>query len=282
MKIVPISKEHHADWSYVGLSNYIHTKNDAIAPILIAEIDRIILTNPIVFIETDNKLGLYSLQSLFPDINLMINEKGLWINDYIPARYRSLPFVLATDTERNLKDEKILCFVEDLNCVSKKIKNRKSTKIFDKSNDLSSDMKRVFEFLKSIEQNEKVTQKALKSIQNAELTDEWTLSVKLQDGEKKMSGLQKVNIEKLKSLPGDKLLDLNKTGGLDLCFANILSLNNLEKLKQILILKSKSNQSIDKNNDNKSLRDLTLEKQSKEKKKEMDDLVQNLLLDDEL
>ena len=45
MKIVPISKEHHADWSYVGLPNYIHTKNDAIAPILIAEIDKIILTN---------------------------------------------------------------------------------------------------------------------------------------------------------------------------------------------------------------------------------------------
>ena len=97
-----------------------------------------------------------------------------------------------------------------------------------------------------------------------------------------MSGLQKVNIEKLKSLPGDKLLDLNKTGGLDLCFANILSLNNLEKLKQILISKSKSNQSIDKNNDNKSIRDLTLEKQSKEKKIEMDNLVQNLLLDDEI
>ena len=233
MKIIPISKEQHADWSYVGLSDYIHTKNDAISPILIAEIDKIILTNPIVFIGTDNKLGLYSLQSLFPDINLMINYK-------------------------------------------------KSTKIFDKNSDLSSDMKRVFEFLKSIEQNEKVTQKALKSIQNAEVTDEWTLSVKLQDGEKKMSGLQKVNIEKLKSLPGDKLLDLNKTGGLDLCFANILSLNNLEKLKQILISKSKSNQSIDKNNDNKSIRDLTLEKQSKEKKIEMDNLVQNLLLDDEI
>ena len=56
----------------------------------------------------------------------------------------------------------------------------------------------------------------------------------------------------------------------------------MEKLKQILISKSKSNQSIDKNNDNKSIRDLTLEKQSKEKKIEMDNLVQNLLLDDEI
>ena len=36
--IIPISKENHSDWSYVGLSNYMHTKNDAIVPILIAEI----------------------------------------------------------------------------------------------------------------------------------------------------------------------------------------------------------------------------------------------------
>ena len=41
MKIIPISKENHGDWSYVGLTNYMHTKNDAIVPILIAEIDRI-------------------------------------------------------------------------------------------------------------------------------------------------------------------------------------------------------------------------------------------------
>ena len=41
MKINPISKEAHKDWSYVGLSNYMHTKNDAIVPIVIAEIGRI-------------------------------------------------------------------------------------------------------------------------------------------------------------------------------------------------------------------------------------------------
>ena len=98
-----------------------------------------------------------------------------------------------------------------------------------------------------------------------------------------MTGLKKVNLEKLKSLSSDKLHDLNVTGGLDICFANIFSLNNLEKLKQILISKSTNNQKkkADDNN-NKSLRDLTLEKQNKEKKEEMDSLVKNLLLDDEI
>ena len=94
-----------------------------------------------------------------------------------------------------------------------------------------------------------------------------------------MTGLKKINIEKLKSLSGDKLLDLNKTGGLDICFANILSLNNLEKLQKILISKSNPKKIDKENNNKKSLRDLTLEKQSKQKKEEMDNLVKDLLLD---
>ena len=59
-----------------------------------------------------------------------------------------------------------------------------------------------------------------------------------------------------------------------------MSLNNIENLKQILISKTQSIQKKKETSENKSLRDLTLEKQSKEKKEEMDNLVKNLLLED--
>ena len=279
MKIIPISKENHGDWSYVGLTNYMHTKNDAIVPILIAEIDRITSTNPIVFIENNEKLGLYSLQSLLPNMNLMIDNQGIWTQNYIPARYRSLPFVLATDSNKKNTDEKVLCYVEDLNCVAKSM-DKKSTKIFNSNEDLSEDMNRVFEFLKSIEQNELTTQKALLAIKEANIIEDWSLSIKLSDGERTMKGLKKINIEKFKSLSGNILENLNTTGGLDICFANILSLNNIENLRQILISKTQSIQKNKEISENKSLRDLTLEKQSKEKKEEMDNLVKDLLLED--
>ena len=279
MKIIPISKENHSDWSYVGLTHYMHTKNDAIVPILIAEIDRITSTNPIVFIENNEKLGLYSLQSLLPNMNLMIDNQGIWTQNYIPARYRSLPFVLATDSNKKNTNEKVLCYVEDLNCVAKSV-DKKSTKIFNSNEDLSEDMKRVFEFLKSIEQNELVTQKALLAIKEANIIEDWSLSIKLSDGERTMKGLKKINIEKFKSLPGNILENLNTTGGLDICFSNILSLNNIENLRQILISKTQSIQKNKEISENKSLRDLTLEKQSKEKKEEMDNLVKDLLLED--
>ena len=158
MKIEPISKELHRDWCYIGLPHYLHTQNDAIAPVVMAEISRLIVTNPIIFLDQD-QLGLFSLQGLVPGRNLMIDKSGKWLGNYVPARYRSLPFILATDTGGKIGDDKLLCFISDLNCVAKEFKEN-STKIFNDKAELSEDMSRVMKFLQSIDQNEQLTKKA--------------------------------------------------------------------------------------------------------------------------
>ena len=282
MKVVPISKENHQKWSYTGLTSYIHTKKDSIVPIVIAEIGRVILTNPIVFLDQETKgLELYSLQGLMPETNLMINTEGQWLTEYIPARYRALPFVLASDSDRTIGDDKILCYIDDVKCVGKSFKT-KSTKIFDKKGELSDDMKKVFDFLSSIEQNEILTKTALKTIKKADVLEDWTIELKLADGERKMTGLKKVNMEKLKALSAETLLDLNKSGGLDICFAANLSLHNIQKLRNLVVAQVKNVETKKQNDTTKSLREVTLEKQKKAQKEEMDILVKDLLLDDEI
>ena len=284
MNIIPISKDTHREWSYVGLANYAHTQKDSVAPIIMAEIGRVVNTNPIVFLENsdgDKTVGLYSLQSLTPELNLMINDKGQWLGDYIPARYRSLPFVLASDTTGKIGDDKLLCFVDNFNCVAEKF-DRESTKIFNDKGDMSDDMTRVFKFLQAIDQNENQTKIALASIKKAGVLHDWTLSLKLKDGERKMTGLKKINMEKLKGLSGKALQELNKSGGLDICFASHFSLNSLEHLKKLIITRSDSAETKKETSETKSLRDVTLEKQKKAQKEEMDTLVKDLLLDDEI
>ena len=280
MKIIPISKELHRDWCYIGLPHYLHTQNDAIAPVVMAEISRLIVTNPIIFLDQD-QLGLFSLQGLVPGRNLMIDKSGKWLGNYVPARYRSLPFILATDTGGKIGDDKLLCFISDLNCVAKEFKEN-STKIFSDKAELSEDMSRVMKFLQSIDQNEQLTKKALLSIKNADILEDWTISLKLSDGEKKFSGLKKINIEKLKSLPGKILEDLNKTGALDICFASHFSLTNIEKLRNLVISQSVEKDKNQPESSIETLRDKTIKKQKEAKKEEMDNLVKNLLLDDEI
>ena len=281
MKIVPISKEEHLKWSYKGLQHYLHTKKDPIVPVVMAEIGRLVTTNPIIFVEDKDNMGLYSLQSVFPETNLMIDSQGLWVNDYIPARYRSLPFILASEKSDKETKDKVLCYAEDLQCVAKKF-DKDSTKIFDKKGQLSENMQKVFEFLRSIEQNDVLTKKAVDSIQKADLLQDWTLSIKLVDGEKKMTGLKIIDIEKLKALTAADLEILNKSGGLDICFASHFSLNNINKLKELVIKKSSEAKNQKEVSETKSIRDITLEKQKKAQKEEMDTLVKDLLLDDEI
>ena len=276
MIIKPITKEAHKDWSYVGLSNYLHTKNDAIVPIVIAEISHLVTTNPIAFVEQDGMYSMYSLQSIMPNQNYMIDSQGTWLNNYIPARYRSLPFVFAVDNNSKQNNEKILCYIEDLGCVAKKFTN-KSTKIFSNGDKLSAEMEKVFSFLQNIENNEAITKKALLSIQELDLFEDWKISLKLADGEKEMNGLKKVDFEKVKKLTSSQLEMLNKTGGLDICYASYFSITNLDKLRDLMI--SKVNE-IKGKQKTKSIRDKTIEMQQLEKKQEMDNLVKDLLLED--
>ena len=53
------------------------------------------LEKKLITIDKGDTIGMYSLQSLLPEINMMVDDKGKWLGNYIPARYRSLPFVLA-------------------------------------------------------------------------------------------------------------------------------------------------------------------------------------------
>ena len=108
MKIIPIAKETHKDWSYVGLPHYLHTKNDAIAPILTAEIDRVISTNPIIFIDKGDTIGMYSLQSLLPEINMMIDEVNGWVITYQQDIVTT--FVLASQADNKSSKDKVLCY----------------------------------------------------------------------------------------------------------------------------------------------------------------------------
>ena len=52
-------------------------------------------------------------------------------------------------------------------------------------------MKRFLNFLKSIDQNELITKKALQSIKDLDILEDWSLSLKVIRWRKKMTGLKK-------------------------------------------------------------------------------------------
>ena len=94
------------------------------------------------------------------------------------------------------------------------------------------------------------------------------LTIKTEDtkAKQKIKGLYIIDSEKLKSLSADNLYKLNSNGGLEIAYSQLVSLTTLDSIVKMH----------KENGDSKSLRDFTIEKQEKEKKKEQDQLVENL------
>ena len=95
--------------------------------------------------------------------------------------------------------------------------------------------------------------------------------MKFHDGEKSIDGLFKINEKKLNKLSKDQLHSLYQSGALQIAYSQIISIENLKKLV-LGHVKSVKNSDAPKN-----LREATLQKERVNKKKELDDLVQNLI-----
>ena len=225
--IVPLNKEVHGDWSIEPVSNYKHTSETN--SLYIAAIEFIKAANeyPIVFgIGTDDSIFPVVILGLRKNQNLYINKKGEWLAKYIPAYVRRYPFILATDEET--PGNFTVCIDQDCPGFNK---DGKGTKLFDKDGNESDLLKNSVEFLKEYQNHIQLTTMFCKNIKELGLLEPMKADVKMADGEQlSLGGFMGVNREKLKALDSEKLVNLVKTDQMELIYAHLISLGNIDSL----------------------------------------------------
>jgi hypothetical protein len=226
-KIVPLNKETHGDWSVEAVANFKHTSETN--SLYIAAIEFIKAANeyPIVF-------GIGEDESVFPVVilglrkneNLYVNKKGEWLANYIPAYVRRYPFILATGEEGS--DQFTVCIDSDCPGFNKK---GKGISLFDKEGNESELLKNSVEFLKEYQNHIQLTTLFCKNINDLGLLEPMKADVKMADGEEiSLGGFMGINRAKLKALDADKLVNLVKTDQLELIYAHLTSLGNIDSL----------------------------------------------------
>ena len=78
------------------VTDFSFAKKDNLCSVLLQELSHLLNQTPIVFAK--NETGLYelcSLQGLEHNRNYFVSDSGSWKGGYIPARYRSYPFLMA-------------------------------------------------------------------------------------------------------------------------------------------------------------------------------------------
>ncbi len=270
-KIIAVSKSNHKNYSFKVVtshqSDFKPFISTSFCPIFSDELKYIASDYPIVFvINSKNEFNIVSLFSLLKNQNPFINKNYHWTGKYIPVYFRMHPFLLAT--AEGSKD-KILCFSSSKSLIKSNF-NDGFFPFFEKSGDLSSVLNGILQLLQIIDRDKEKLQKAIENLNKCKLLTKWDIDIKFKEGNKKIEGIYKICEQKLNELPAKDLYDLNQNGGLAIAHAQIIS---SVQLKTIGELHLKSN-TIEENT--KSLRDKTIEKQKKEKKEELDQLVQNL------
>ncbi len=226
-KIVPLNKETHGDWSIEAVANYKHTSETN--SLYIAAIEFIKAANeyPIVFgIAEDDSVFPVVILGLRKNENLYVNKKGEWLANYIPAYVRRYPFILATGEEGS--DQFTGCV--DSGCPGFNDKGN-GTALFDKDGNESDLLKNSVEFLKEYQNHIQLTALFCKNIKDLGLLEPMKADVKMADGEElSLGGFMGINREKLKALDADALVNLVKTDQMELIYAHLTSLGNIDSL----------------------------------------------------
>ena len=256
-----LKKTHQLKWAM----------NDNICELFIDELKHCTNFLPIAFIKNNNlenkeevKFKLIGLCGIVKNKNAFLNESMVWTGNYIPAIYRSYPFKIMIDKDNS--EKKILCFDRDNDLFTEEENDNSSTALFDKDGGPSELLKKIIELMLSLENSMIKTNKAIKMITDLNLFEEWKIKVKTGDKEiKTTDGLYQIKKDGIRNLNKEELFQLKESNGLELIYSHFYSQRNISSFSG-------------KNEEN--FRDLRKEvqvKQEKEKIKEVDNLVKNLL-----
>lgn len=231
-KVVPLNKEVHGELYIEGIEGYAHTKETNSIYIAAIEFLQASREYPIVFAKgADDKIFPVALLGLEKNKNLFVDKEGNWQAEYIPAYVRRYPFILAT-TDENQGNFTV--------CVDESFPGFNTAKegkpLFDDKGEQLEVLKQAVDFLKDYQIHVQLTTLFCENLSKLDILEPMQANVERASGEKySLGGFMGVNRQKLKDLKPAKLAELLKSDQMELIFAHLASLSNLNALMKRIV-----------------------------------------------
>jgi len=91
--LLPITKADFSTKTWQRYPNYLFSASDSVCALSAQELPKAMLSMPLAFVQVGEKFVLVAVQSLQTSTNAYLTVDGQWKGNYIPALYRSYPFV---------------------------------------------------------------------------------------------------------------------------------------------------------------------------------------------
>ncbi len=223
--IVPVSRERHGARRWKRYSNYKFTAGHAIAPLVNHELPRAALALPIAFSTQGEDIAPVAVLGLMPGQNLMVAPNGNWQGPYIPAVYRSYPFLLALAGERE-----VLCIDEDSALVTV---GAEGESFFDDSGAPARPVAEILSFLEQVNAQRKATLQMGQVLRRHGLIQPWPITFPTPSGEQRVEGLSRIDETALNALPDEAFLEVRRAGGLAMAYCQLMSMQHLPILGKL-------------------------------------------------
>ncbi len=226
-KVAPLNKVNHSGLFLEPIENYLHTKNTNSVYIAAIEFIKACHEYPIVFArDTAGNVFPVVVLGLKQQYNSFINKAGKWMANYVPAYVRRYPFILAMDD----KEQFTVCIDEGYAGFNTA---KEGQPLFDENGEMLDSLSQTIEFLKDYQKHVQITTQFCDTLKELELLEPVEANIAYASGEKKrLSGFECVTRVRLKALEPEKLSQLAKTDQLELIYAHLASLDNLQTLLQ--------------------------------------------------
>jgi len=219
----PITRGSHTGKAWIRYTSYRFAADRAWVPVVAAELAKATLAMPIAFVEENGTLHLAAVMSLEPGKNQFVAPDGRWLGGYIPAAVRGYPFALLYPDGAQ---EPIMCVNEDTDLVVD-AGTPGAEPFFDEEGAPAPALKAVLDFLGQVEANRAATNRAVTALTTAGVLTPWLIQVDTPEGPRTVTGLQRIDEERLNALDDKGFLDLRAVGGLAIAYAQLLSMGQL-------------------------------------------------------
>lgn len=227
-EVVPFDREKHGSCGYMSANNFAHMSALNAVYVNVAEFPQCIRDYPVVFSANENK-GQFTpmiVTALTASKNVFVDEQGNWQDGcYVPAYARRYPFCLADLVNENTNEK------QQLVCVDEAALDTQADSFFDEQGDASEQWQKFEKFLNEYEAARLTTVQFTKRLAELELFEVFEAQAFHVSGERfHMTGMYRVNEDKLKKLSAKNMKDLLEKNYLRFIYAHLLSLDNFRLL----------------------------------------------------
>ncbi|MDE1463255.1 SapC family protein [Spartinivicinus poritis] len=226
--IVPLRAVDHHQLELVENNQYGFAKSVNAVYLADIEFNQACKFYPIVFVQHEDQIQPSALLGLEHQVNLFVNDKGIWTVKYIPAYIRRYPFILADVPENN--NELVVC-IDDAAPMLTTAGDTKGKGLFTEQGDSSEYLQSKVDFLKHFQQASGSTQAFCQKLKTLDLFEPMNAQINMHKGDNlSLTGFMVVSKKKLQTLPESQLRELITTNYMQLIYEHLSSLSNLSVL----------------------------------------------------